>query len=432
MKIETDFAVIGSGAGGATIAKELAKDGQSVLVIERGPLANEIEIGSLKSAVFNFYDRCALRTSKEGIIIYRALMAGGTTVVSCGNGIRVLEDELKNFGIDLAQEFDETEQELKICPLPEKLIGRGSKLIMDAANRLGHEMKPAPKFIDSSKCTSCGKCILGCKPGAKWTTLSFLKDAINYGAKLLTKTTVHSIVAHNGKAIGLVAMSPRGRLRVYAKTIILSAGGIGTPVILKRSGINNAGNKLFADLFSVTYGIMRDRGISLWKEPTMATLSTKYMKSKGFIVAPFIDVPFVLRWVMSKRRQMKGFRYKDLIGIMIKSKDENRGKVTVRETFEKAPTDNDYRRLDEGAKIAEKILKATGVKTKDIIFTKPRAAHPGGSAAIGEVVDSNLETRIRGLYVCDASVLPTSPGAPPIVTIISLAKRLKKHLSRRT
>lgn len=210
----------------------------------------------------------------------------------------------------------------------------------------------------------------------------------------------------------------------------MAAGGIGTPVILKRSGIENAGNKLFADLFNVTYGILRDRGMNQWREPTMAVLSTKYMQSHGFLLSPFIDIPLVLRWVMSKRKQLKGFRYKNLLGIMAKTRDESIGKVTVRETFEKSPTVADYKRLNEGARMAEKILIEASIRRQDIIHTKPRAAHPGGSAAIGEVVDKNLQTKIKNLYVCDASVLPTSPGAPPIVTIVSLAKRLGGYLSK--
>jgi choline dehydrogenase-like flavoprotein len=428
MKLKTDFAIVGSGAGGATVAMELAKRGKKVLIIERGSVAKESEIGTLRSAVLTFYDRCALRTSKEGIIIYRALMAGGTTVVSCGNGVRVLGDELRRLGIDLAEEFMETEKELGVALLADRLIGPGSRRIMNAANKLGFEMAPMPKFINANKCTSCGKCVLGCKTGAKWSALEHLKAAREHGAKLVNNIDVKSIVIHKGKAIGLVGRGPKGDIRIYAKKIVLAAGGIGTPVILKRSGIENAGNKLFADLFNVTYGIFKDKEINQWKEVTMPVLSTKFMANKGFIMSPFIDVPLVLRWVASKRKQLEGFKYKNLLGIMVKIKDDNVGRVTERETFEKAPTANDNKRLSEGAKMAERILIEAGIGGKDIIHTKPRAAHPGGSAAIGEVVNVNLETKIKNLYVCDASVLPVSPGAPPIVTIVALAKRLAKRM----
>ncbi|MGB3113569.1 MAG: FAD-dependent oxidoreductase, partial [Candidatus Omnitrophota bacterium] len=185
MKLKTDFAVIGSGAGGATIAMELAKKGRKVLILDKGSFAKESEIGTLRSAVLTFYDRCALRASKEGIIIYRALMAGGTTFVSCGNGLPVLVDELEHCGIDLKEEFEETERELSIARLPDDFIGPGSRLIMNAANRLGFDMGPMPKFINTDKCILCGKCVLGCKTGAKWSALDYIKVARKHGAKFV-------------------------------------------------------------------------------------------------------------------------------------------------------------------------------------------------------------------------------------------------------
>ena len=113
---------------------------------------------------------------------------------------------------------------------------------------------------------------------------------------------------------------------------------------------------------------------------------------------------------------------------MVKTQDESYGKVMINERFKKTPTSSDMDKLNEGAEIAKRILIEAGVKKEDIIFTKPRAAHPGGSAAIGEVVNSDLETNIENLFVCDASVLPKSSAIPPIVTIIALAKRLSKHI----
>lgn len=53
----------------------------------------------------------------------------------------------------------------------------------------------------------------------------------------------------------------------------------------------------------------------------------------------------------------------------------------------------------------------------------------GGTAAIGRVVDTDLRTEVDGLYVCDASVLPETPGMPPIMTIVALAKRLAEALT---
>ena len=425
MKIKADIVVVGTGAGGATLAKELAKTGKDVLVIERGKFVSNF--GTQRKAL-GFYDRCGLRTSKEGIIVYRALMVGGTTVVSCGNGVITLEKELKNLGIDLSKEFEETKNELGVKPLADRLIGKGSRLIMDIGNKFGLDMMPMPKYVDPKKCISCGLCVLGCKTGAKWSTIEFIEEMQGYGGKLITGLDVKTVVIHKGRAIGLVAKDGPREVKIYANKIILSAGGFGTPVILKRSGIKKAGNKFFVDLLNVTYGSLKDKEINLYKEPTMAVVSVKFLDDKGFLISPFIDVPLILRWTMPKSRHLRGYRHRNLIGIMTKIKDDSQGVVMENERFYKIPTANDYRKLNEGAGIAKKILLEAGVKKQDIFTTKPRGAHPGGTAAIGEVVDTNLKTDIDNLFVCDASVLPVSGGAPPIVTIVALAKRLSKFL----
>jgi choline dehydrogenase-like flavoprotein len=56
------------------------------------------------------------------------------------------------------------------------------------------------------------------------------------------------------------------------------------------------------------------------------------------------------------------------------------------------------------------------------------AAHPGGTAKIGEIVDANLKTEIDKLYVCDYSVVPEEWGLPPSLTLLALGKRLARHL----
>jgi choline dehydrogenase-like flavoprotein len=66
-----------------------------------------------------------------------------------------------------------------------------------------------------------------------------------------------------------------------------------------------------------------------------------------------------------------------------------------------------------------------------VVTTPLRGAHPGGTARIGEAVDRTLATTVSGLYLADASVLPAAPGAPPILTIVALAKYLAKQLIAR-
>jgi len=108
-------------------------------------------------------------------------------------------------------------------------------------------------------------------------------------------------------------------------------------------------------------------------------------------------------------------------------KDEPSGKVTPDEII-KLNTGKDLARLAKGSAIASSILIEAGVDPKTIVSTHARGAHLGGTASIGDVVDKNLQSEVEGLYVGDASVFPKSPGAPPVLTIIALAKRLANHV----
>ena len=71
-----------------------------------------------------------------------------------------------------------------------------------------------------------------------------------------------------------------------------------------------------------------------------------------------------------------------------------------------------------------------GVPGESIVATSLKGAHPGGTAAVGEVVDNNFESKIGGLYVCDASVIPEAPGRPPILTIVAIAKKVAKIVNQ--
>jgi choline dehydrogenase-like flavoprotein len=120
---------------------------------------------------------------------------------------------------------------------------------------------------------------------------------------------------------------------------------------------------------------------------------------------------------------------KNLIGIMIKISDSPSGIVYQNGKISKSVTEFDKNKLDQGIKIAKEILLKAGAEKDNILVTKPQGAHPGGTAAIGRVLDNKLQTEVKNLYVCDASVFPSSPGMPPILTIVALAKNLAKKLA---
>jgi len=420
------FLIIGSGAGGATLARELVKKGKDVLVVERGQKHDDF--GIAKTAR-QFYDLNSFTkmppVTKDGVILWRAFLGGGTSVISAGNGIRCLQDELADLGIFLEDEFTEAEAEIRIAPLDDQLMSNGSKKLMEAFAKLGYAAEPMPKFIDSTKCKACSKCTWGCKHDAKWSPLKYLTEAEQEGADILYDITVREILMENENVTGVSGVGPDGPIEIIADVTILAAGGIGTPIILQQSGIHNAGKSLFVDAFVNVYG--STDGLNQLHEPTMAFLNHEFHQQKGFILSPCVGPAGTGPMTDSRTKGLR-FRGSHTIGLMVKIADESSGCVHSNGAVDKSLTDRDKSRLQEGSKIATEILIEAGAKSESIIVSKPQGAHPGGTAAVGEVVDNNLQTDLNNLYVCDASVLPTAPGLPPILTIVALAKRLAKTL----
>jgi choline dehydrogenase-like flavoprotein len=211
-----------------------------------------------------------------------------------------------------------------------------------------------------------------------------------------------------------------GPVDIQADVVILAAGGLGTPVILQQSGLDEAGSGLTLDLFVNTYGVTD--GLNQIHEPEMALVDHEFRESNGFFLSPFVHHSRMGRFA---DLGVKGTTLptRRLIGIMTKTADEPDGTVS------KPVTEADWARLRQGASVATEILVKAGADRESIAVSGPQGAHPAGTAAVGEVVDEDLQTHVDGLFVCDASVFPTASGYPPILTICALAKRLAKTLA---
>ncbi|MHC1604899.1 MAG: FAD-dependent oxidoreductase [Candidatus Methanofastidiosia archaeon] len=417
---EYEFVIIGSGAGGATLGNELTKRGKDVLIVERGDYIKTIG-GPINSA--KYVDKVI---SKEGINIMRALMAGGTTVISAGCSIRCLEQRLLEFNIDLKDEFKEAEKEMGIAPIPEFLLSERSKRLQKTAMELGYSMKLMPKCITPAMCKKCGQCMMGCRQKARWTALEYLDKAIKNGADVIYNTTVTRVIHANGKATGIEGIKGRKKIEIKAPKVILSAGALSTPVILQNSGIDNAGKNLSVDLLKHVYGFIQDAAFS--PEPQMALIDIEFYDKKGFILSPNINYAIVKKYIKTKN-MASTLSPSNAIGLMIKIKDKSNGTVYPDGTISKGISNSDTEKFNDGTKIARKILIKAGANKNTIFESHINGAHPAGTAAIGKVVDSNLQTRINGLYVCDASAFPQGQGLPTILTIVALAKRLGKNIS---
>ena len=395
--------VVGSGAGGATVAKELATIDVPVTLIEKGP---EIE----EKDAFKHYSNI-----DSEVKVMRTICLGGTTTVSAGNGMRCLEEELKHVGIDLKSEFEEAEKELGVGVLPDSLFGEGTRRIMEAAENLGLDVQKMPKFIDPAKCKSNGRCTFGCPEGAKWSALCFVKEAERKGSRIITGMSVDGLVVKNGEVKGV-----RSGDRVFSDDIVvLSAGALETPRLLNRIGLPTSSSSLFVDTFITVGGIVK--GIQFDKEIPMNAV----IRFEDFILCPHFSKHLAER---IEKRELKASQG-DIVGIMVKIKDDEVGKVSDEE-IKKGVTNRDATIISEGASIAGSVLEKVGVDPSTFVSTPLRGAHPGGTAMVGIAVDKNLATEVSGLYVADASVLPAAPGAPPILTIVALAKYVARIIAR--
>ena len=424
--------IVGSGVGGATVAKELAVRGKKVTILEKGHyhrLGTEGRAQGFYSGTqgFSGFLRSPREKALEGVEIARTFMVGGTSVVTFANGVRSLQTELSTLGLDLEEEFSEAERELKITPVPDRILGERTRRLIAAATELGYDIKPMPKFIDFSKCRSCGMCVLGCQYGAKWSSQRFIGEAQRAGAKLLTDTTVDQVLQSNGEVKGIRIRGPSGSRDIEATKVVIAAGGLGTPVILQRSGIANAGTNLFVDLYVDTYGLLDEGGMK--DELGMAALIDEFHKKNGFILSPVLDTTLDMFWYLPLSKKMRAFARKRTLGMMTKITDDDAGRIDRDGTIHKPVTESDTKKLEEGDAISREILTKAGANPRTLYTTKVHSAHPGGTAGIGRVVNRDLETEVRGLFVSDASVFPQAPGLPPVVTIIALSKRLSKRLA---
>jgi choline dehydrogenase-like flavoprotein len=369
----------------------------------------------------------APRTARGGVVVWRALAAGGSTTFALGNAVACLVDELREYGVDISAEISEVEEELAIESLPEENIGPRSRRIRDAAAELGYDMRPMPKMVASSRCTGCGRCVFGCARGARWAALGPLREATEDHASVEYGVRVIEAVVTGDRCTGVRASTRRGIVTFGADCVILAAGGLGTPVILQKSGIAEAGKQLFVDLLQNTYGLLSDRHLP--SETPMSLVCWDFHGSDRFTLSPY--APDSRLWLYYDLG-LQGLLIPPnrLIGIMTKCADDPTGQVLPNGRVCKRASPSDIERLRKGNQLAVEILEKAGAPRSSMRTSRIQGAHPGGTAAIGVVVDQQLRTRIENLYVCDASVLPLAPGCPPIVTIAALAKRLAKQLAR--
>ncbi|MEN8245308.1 MAG: GMC family oxidoreductase N-terminal domain-containing protein [Thermodesulfobacteriota bacterium] len=436
LHLQADVIVVGSGPGGATVARELSRSGKKVLVLERGyDHRDKFYYGTYLGAL-KYSERMALLYTEEGLNIIAPIMVGGATNLFTACSAFPPSWFKTCYGVDIEQEAQETIRELDIKPLPEHLRGAASTRIAAAARAIGYDWFPQPKFMNPEQCShgdksfSCtAKCMLGCRCGAKWTAAEWIDEAIENGADLRTSARVKQVRIEGSHVAGVEGWIGPRKFIARAGTVVLAAGGIGTPRILQKSGFLQAGIGMTMDTTVMVYG--RSKWIGNGNDPPM-TWSFEN-EDAGYMLSTLTD-PFLLYPMAAVQKglgpALLWLRWHRLLGIMIKLKDDISGGIYPDGKIRKPLTAGDSERLNNAYDVCRRILEEAGADASSIFMRPFIGTHPSGTVRIGEMLNSDLQTEIDGLYVCDASVFPESLDRPTVLTIISLAKRLAKYLAQ--
>jgi len=418
--------VVGSGAGGAAAASML-QGKFNVTILEAGrkfkPFSFSLSaLEKLKKTGLFFDEReiqilfpsMRVQKTEDRMIMVSGTGLGGTTTLSAGNALR-LDKGLKELGIDFEEEFRELYREIPITDDHQNKWRDTTKRLFEICREMELNPRPIPKLGDYRNCTGCGRCVLGCRYGAKWDSRQMVAAAQDAGAELITGCKVLKVVVENGHAKGV--QTKKGFYP--ADIVILAAGGFSTPVILQNSGIE-CERRLFVD--PVLCIAAEHKGSLQNKEFSMPFA----VQREHYILSPYFDY---LSFFFNK-----SWRYhaSDTLSLMIKLADSNIGSID-KNNIDKTLTGIDKERLQEGVGICREILDRYGIKKDDIFLGTINAGHPGGMLPLtGQEAETFHNPRLpENLYVADATLFPESLGNPPILTIMAMARKAAKIITER-
>jgi len=239
------------------------------------------------------------------------------------------------------------------------------------------------------------------------------------GAGLVSGGYVTRLIIEGGMAKAIEVRLGLRRTTLAADLIILAAGGLGTPLILERSGIP-CQPRLFVDPVLCVAAHWKDSGMD--NELPMPFVAER----DGYIISPYFDF---LSFFFNRRWS---FPAGDILSLMIKVADRPEGSVSshgVRKTL----YPEDRARLDEGIACCREILSRFGIPKEQTFLGTINAGHPGGMLPLTprESVSFHHSALPENVYVADASLFPVSLGKPPILTIIAMAKRVGRICQER-
>ena len=442
--IRADVCVIGSGAGGAPVAAELAAAGVKVVVLEEGERHSPEAMTARPRDTMPRLYRDGAQTMTVGrppILLPLGRGVGGTTVVNSGTCFRtprhVLERWEREFGLDgdLDPYFARVEATIGVTRVTEDIAGRTALLVRRGAERLGW----SGGFLERNVrgCRGSGVCAFGCPTGAKQHTgITYMARAEEAGATVLTGARVRSVVMRGRRAVGVEADG----VRVQADRVVVAAGTIHTPALLKASGLGDRrhlGRHLSLHPATAVWGLF-DEVVDMHRGVPQSYYVDEFA-AVGIMLETIAGPPDYLAMGIpfagpAHRELMLRYRHVGQCGLMVS--DSSRGRVHLRGRrplirYDLEPAD--VARVKRGVERLEQLLTAAGARSVHA-SSKLMAFHPLGTARAharpGDgVVDQELAVHgAENVWVADGSVVPSALGVNPQITIMALATRLAFHL----
>ncbi len=510
--LEADVVVVGSGAGAGVIARELTIAGRSVVILESGPFVPEPQMPTDEMTAFDrLYLDHGLTSTWDGAIsiLAGAGVGGGTTInwMTCLDAPPAVREEWsRDHGLDGfdAAEGDEDyaaiRGELGVTTAPR--LPPKDAAIVAGARALGIDAGPTERNADS--CTTCGSCPFGCRAGTKRSGLqAHLADASLRGARLVAGARVERILVESGRARGVEATlepdagtgagrpglrgSPRQRLTVHARQVVLAAGALRSPAILVQSGLRHPATGRYLRLHPVPVVAGRfTEPIEMWNGVMQAARSTEYGAAEpgrnGYVIESAPGHPGLIAlafgWEGSEAHAALMARVRSFAPLIAITRDGGEGRVSLTRAgsvrIDYALDPSGRATLRHALVRMARIIRAAGAREILAVGTPPAwhgrevggpggeerafaayeerlaafdfrpnrgsifSAHQMGSVRMG--ANPRLHTcdprgRVRaessgnlvgGLYVADASLFPTAIGANPMLTVMALARRVAR------
>jgi choline dehydrogenase-like flavoprotein len=476
--ISADALVIGSGAAGAIVAYRLAEAGRSVLVLERGLHVHPSEFGEDEVLqISNLYADGALQLSRDfSFQVLQGMCVGGSTVIN--NAVcfdlpgEVLQDwNGRGAGLEhprLATAFERARGLVEVRRPPSRHLQRGADKYCDGVKALGLDRPPYEMDVVEANIADCpgsGYCNIGCPYGTKLSMLDKVlpEGQASFGVenlRILPACRAEKIQTKNGRADAVLARLGDGRkLRVDARTVVVSAGAIASSWLLMESRIatRRAGRGLCFNMGSPITAEFEERldsfdgiQISHYLRPPAGS---GYVMETWFnpVVSQALNMP---GWLDHHRRNMSRFPYLTAGGVLVGTEETGRLRraLTGGADIVYTPGERDVRKLIDALKLLCRIyLKAGALRVMPSTFRFHEftdesqvdqlddyvenrhylsigSGHPQGGNALSDdprkgVVDPTFRVHgFENLFVCDASVFPTAATVNPQLTVMALAE----------